>query len=730
LNGPDLAHPIVERRKRGKGGVHPYVAYLRARYPDYATWVAQQGVPVITGRHVEDCRSVPLAPWPALGGEGVLINLSEQVLDDAYVCAIPPGGQLRPQHHLYEALVYVVSGRGASSVWNDAGAQVRFEWQAGSMFALPLNVHYQHFNTSGVEPARLLVATSAPLTINLFHNLDFVFNCPLDLEDRFDGRDDFFGGDKVFRDEVLSGLWETNFIADIRQLELREHAARGKGQSIFLALSGSTMKVHVSRFPVGTYKKAHRHGPGAHIYVLGGEGYTLMWMPGEEPQRYDWHEGSLVSPPNGCYHQHFNTGSTPATYLALHRPQVVYNKGDSDQIEYEDEDPAIRDGYLAELRRKGVTFDMAGVSGAGKRSQQSANGSAARGPHPYVAYLKNHFWSYQAYQQEEALPIVRGFHVEDVAALPLAPWERMGGRGTFINLSEQEMDDAYVFELAPRASSRPQRHLFEEIIYVLRGRGATSVHQADGAAVEFEWHAGSLFAIPLNASYQHFNHSGEDPAVLLGVTSAPLLMNLFHSRQAIFDCPYVFNDRFAGRADEFQVEPKWREDVPGGLWETNFFSDVRRVGLVQWEDRGKAFKHVYIALAGNVMKVHLAEFAVGTYKKAHRHGPGAHILILNGEGYSLMGPPGEEPQRFDWGVGSLISPPAGWYHQHFNLGDVPVFHLAFHRPQSITSSYSRAQIEYEDEEPEVRALFERELARRNIESQMGPPFAARGVARV
>ncbi len=186
--------------RHGRGRLHPYVAYLRERYPDYGKWAVQQGVPLIEGHHVEDCRTLPLSPWPAKGGHGVLINLSNQSLDDAYVIDIAPGGSLKPEKHLYEELMFVISGRGSTSVWHDGGEQVHFEWQAGSLFGVPVNAWHQHFNGHGTAPARLLGVTSAPLIVNLFHNLDAVFNSPFAFSDRFDGRGNFFDGEKVFRD--------------------------------------------------------------------------------------------------------------------------------------------------------------------------------------------------------------------------------------------------------------------------------------------------------------------------------------------------------------------------------------------------------------------------------------------------------------------------------------------------------------------------------------------------
>ena len=88
------------------------------------------------------------------------------------------------------------------------------------------------------------------------------------------------------------------------------------------------------------------------------------------------------------------------------------------------------------------------------------------GPTPYDLLL-----------QKEGIPIVRGNVVNDVTTLELGKWERMGVLGCYLNLSNQQRTDAYVCEIPPSSQTLPQRHLFEEIVYVAKGRGATTVWQ-------------------------------------------------------------------------------------------------------------------------------------------------------------------------------------------------------------------------------------------------------------
>jgi gentisate 1,2-dioxygenase len=319
--------------------------------------VKNEGVPIIGGEYVWDVKQIDLGDWERKGGKGAILTFSDQMVADGYVCEIAAGGQLKEQHHLYEELVYISEGRGATSVWYPGSPKRTFEWEAGALFAIPLNAHYQHFNASSSDVVRYFALTSAPVAFELFRDENFIFNTPYEFRDRFDPSNvDYFSKPAEYMTEYYGGILHANFIPDIRAINLVPREKRGKGnRNMYIHMAGSAMLAHVSRFPVGTYKKAHRHGPGAHVYTLDSTGYTLMWKDGEEPARYDWHEGTIVAPPSGTWHQHYNTGTEPCRFIAFHATTAVQKEeGGNEQINFEDEDPSLREMYVAECARNGV----------------------------------------------------------------------------------------------------------------------------------------------------------------------------------------------------------------------------------------------------------------------------------------------------------------------------------------------------------------------------------------
>ena len=342
----------------------------------YQDWQKRQGVPLVTGYYVEDLGTLELAPWPRKGGHGAFVNLEGTGgVNDMQVVEIAPGGVLNPEHHMFEAMAYVVSGRGSTSVWYDESRKQTFEWSKGSLFAIPLNVTYQFFNGSGSQPARLALVTNAPTVMNLFHSEEFIFDNAFVFKDRFSDEDGYFRGDGKLYRRARNRLWETNFVPDVRTITLHSWKERGAGgQNVLLELAHNSMGAHISQFPVGTYKKAHRHGPGAHVIILEGIGFSTLWRDGDDPIRADWKVNSVVVPPSNWFHQHFNTGAEPARYLALKfagrryflSDQFGGDKSDvslklgGHQLEYEDEDRSVHQTFEADLAANGAQCRMRG----------------------------------------------------------------------------------------------------------------------------------------------------------------------------------------------------------------------------------------------------------------------------------------------------------------------------------------------------------------------------------
>ena len=98
------------------------------------------------------------------------------------------------------------------------------------------------------------------------------------------GDESYFLGEGKMHD-VAPGKhwWETNLLADAPNFELRPMEARGAGGiNLQFNLANASMHTHISQFPVGTYKKAHGHAPGAHIVLLSGVGFSLIWPDGKK----------------------------------------------------------------------------------------------------------------------------------------------------------------------------------------------------------------------------------------------------------------------------------------------------------------------------------------------------------------------------------------------------------------------------------------------------------------
>jgi mannose-6-phosphate isomerase-like protein (cupin superfamily) len=359
-------------------------------------------------------------------------------------------------------------------------------------------------------------------------------------------------------------------------------------------------------------------------------------------------------------------------------------------------------------------------------------------------------FAYQDFMEQEGIPIHRELvGVEDVTVLPRAPWARTGGRGTFVELhgTFQCERGIYVGEIPGGAALEPAKHLYEEEIFILEGRGSTQVWQGSGEKISFEWGPGSVFALPRCSWYRLFN-GGRDPVIYLGVTTAPAVMNTLDNLDFVFECDYPFIDLYQDGESYFKpsdlktTEGKYRQVI----WHTNMIPNSLATAVDDGKYKVAGGQMTGYRMGKRFPHGHISEWPAGLYHKAHYHGPGAILLGLDGEGYVLawdskLGPRpyqnghGDEVIRVNWRQNSIYSPPDAYYHQHFNSGAGPARHIAVYGatlPMGVHGMMTPSDgwkglmstreggtlIEYEDEDPQIRKDFEAAIGKHGIPCKM------------
>jgi quercetin dioxygenase-like cupin family protein len=134
------------------------------------------------------------------------------------------------------------------------------------------------------------------------------------------------------------------------------------------------------------------------------------------------------------------------------------------------------------------------------------------------------------------------------------PWE-MARQGILKHLMNEQMNtrmetvDAYMQIIPPGSRSGKHRHLAEECLYVLEGRGY-DLHQdcdveitdtyhwtAQEEVKRFEWEAGDVIYIPPNTIHQHFNSDPDRPVRLISAINRIFKQCGLNDLEQIEDAP-------------------------------------------------------------------------------------------------------------------------------------------------------------------------------------------------
>ncbi|ATW27596.1 cupin domain-containing protein [Candidatus Formimonas warabiya] len=121
-------------------------------------------------------------------------------------------------------------------------------------------------------------------------------------------------------------------------------------------------------------------------------------------------------------------------------------------------------------------------------------------------------------------------HPEDM------PWEECC-QGKIKHMTNDQMDviaktvNTYIQEIPAGSKSGKHRHMAEEVVIVLEGRGydlhwdvdMELTHRyewvADKEPKRFDWEAGDIVVIPVNTVHQHFNADPDHPARIISAVN-------------------------------------------------------------------------------------------------------------------------------------------------------------------------------------------------------------------
>src|SRR5262249_25985544 len=161
---------------------------------------------------------------------------------------------------------------------------------------------------------------------------------------------------------------------------------------------------------------------------------------------------------------------------------------------------------------------------------------------------------YQALLDDAATAPARNAKRKKIVHPEDMPWE-MSRQGLLKHLINEGMNtrmetvDAYMEIIPPGSRSGRHRHLAEECVYVLEGRGydlhqdcdveiTDTYHWKPQAEIKrYEWEAGDVIYIPPNTIHQHFNADPSKPVRLISATNRIYKACGLNDLEQIEDCP-------------------------------------------------------------------------------------------------------------------------------------------------------------------------------------------------
>lgn len=269
--------------------------------------------------------------------------------------------------------------------------------------------------------------------------------------------------------------------------------------------------------PGAPVRGAHRHISAPTLYCLSGRGWER-----NDDDLYNFSTHDLLTVPPYTIHQHGGDPEVKCEIFVMETGRVHHLMGLvwreqhklSEKPTFPEGTTPLYDGdkligYRIERGVLGIKEDIDVLLGAEPQREAAFRGRREAGD--WSGEVENTYDRYIKLMHDEA-DLCRD--ADHVIRAEEEPWEltRQGKLKWYVHpetetASKQKL--IYMQEIPPGSRSGRHRHIAEELVLVMSGKGY-DVH--DGQ--RWDWEEGDMICIPVMTDHQHFN-TGREPAVLL-----------------------------------------------------------------------------------------------------------------------------------------------------------------------------------------------------------------------
>lgn len=265
---------------------------------------------------------------------------------DARVIELAPGQRTSTHRHSHDAVCFVLEGQGATTIGSE-----RYAWMRWDALHTPAWSWHRHENT-GKTAARLLAITDAPLVRTLgLSRIEDAGDVPAEPDRPLRAR----GSAEHGYDAELAAAtasWEERRTArrhtSFGDLTLRS-SPRGTRTALLVdrSLGYRTTGISIAMFqiPPGGRQAKHRHPGEALLYIVEGEGYSVI-----DDVKYPWGQGDGAIVNQYVWHQHFNSSPDKvATVIRMHMWESIIEtmQAAMDPIPMYEDEPGLEERMRA-----------------------------------------------------------------------------------------------------------------------------------------------------------------------------------------------------------------------------------------------------------------------------------------------------------------------------------------------------------------------------------------------